>query len=217
MRHYKIIARVLFILSTITFAFALPIAIQETPQLSSEMVPDVAITMSAKRGHGEAETLSGQPESSGSAQSESYHGPMSGHAPPHGPTLSTEPDHGSMYSSQMGTSEIQEVKPELMKSPSFHYLVPPVSAASPELMKSPSFHYLAAPDTAASPVPFASKPFSSGSSGYLPSSEASPSVSVSSTPKERPKWKSFLRKVFSKIKFWRRISGPAAQAPTGVL
>jgi hypothetical protein len=50
MRQYKIIARILLIIPIINFAVALPIAGQETRQVWGDVVPDVAITMSAKRG-----------------------------------------------------------------------------------------------------------------------------------------------------------------------
>lgn len=50
MRQYKIIAHVLLILPIINLAFAAPISGQETRQVCDDVVPDVTITMSAKRG-----------------------------------------------------------------------------------------------------------------------------------------------------------------------
>jgi hypothetical protein len=49
MRRYKIITRILLILPIINFAFALPVAAQETRQVCGDVEPDAAITMSAKR------------------------------------------------------------------------------------------------------------------------------------------------------------------------
>ena len=178
MRQYKIIARILLILPIISVAFALPI-VQETCQLCGDVVPDPVpvMTMSAKRGVGgekqSDESLSGKPES-----------------------LSAAPDYGSMDPIQAGTSEIQEVSPELTNSPSLN-------------------RWLPSPESSAS---FASV----NSDGYLGSSESGRSVApvvpvdsgdhpVSSLSMEKPRSKSFLSKVFGKfkkIKFWRRNSRP---------
>ena len=177
MRQYKIIARILLILPIINFAFALPIAVQETCQLCGDVVHDVAITMSAKRGD-EVEKQCDRAEPDGRCAADEDKLSESNHVPPQSPTSSTAPDHGSVDPSQMGTSEIQQMWPELTKSPSLeHYLLVPVD-----------------PD------------------GYLPESGSSmssgPASVDSSSPIERSKFKNFLGKVFSKCKFWRRISSP---------
>jgi len=169
MCQYKIIASILLILPIINFVLALPMAVQKTRQLCGDVVPDVAITMSAKRGHGDEmekqggmyfESLSGNPESE-LAGLEGLH-----------------PFDGLQRPPQMGTSEIQQVWPELTKSPSLeHYLFVPVDPG-----------------------------------GYLPESGSSvssgPASVDSSPPIVRSKFKNFLGKVFSKCKFWRRISSP---------
>ena len=238
MRQYKIVAGILLILPITNFVFALPTAVQETHQLSRDVVPDDAITMSAKRGDEmkkqwdiHSESFSGELESSldvrhpsVSARLESD-GPTNGDAPPQSPTSSTAPDHGSMDPLQMGTSEIGQVSPGFMKSPSFHYLVKPesdgpingdalpqsptsstapdhgsmdplqmgtseIDQVSPGLMKSPPFHYLGV------------KPESSASSTPVDSNNHPVSISPMKSPKCNP----FLKKIFSKLKFWRRIS-----------
>jgi hypothetical protein len=184
MRQYKIIARILLILPIIDFAFALPIAAQETCQLCGDVVPDVAIITSAKRGdevEKQCDMDSDRAEGRCTADEDSSFPDKlseSDHAPPQSPTSSTAPDHGSTDPSQMGTSEIQQVWPELTKSPSLeHYLFVPVDPK-----------------------------------GYLPESGSSvssgPASVDSSSPMERSKFKNFLSKVFSKCKFWRRISSP---------
>jgi hypothetical protein len=185
MCQYKIIARILLILPIINFAFALPIAVQETRQVFSEVVPDVAITMSAKRADEMGkqsgmyfERLSGRPDSDLAG--------LKGLLP--------APDHGSMDPPQMGTSEIQQAQPELSKSP---------SEASLD-------HYLASPGSDASvddhPV---STDFELGSSQSAASGSGS-GQSTTSSPMEKPESKSFLSKVVSKVKLWRRISGPGS-------
>jgi hypothetical protein len=124
---------------------------------------------------------------------------------------------------QMGTSEIQEVSPELSKSSSFdHYLASSASEASldhylasSDSESDASFasldHHLASSDSE-SDASFASAHDSlvstdseSGSSPSAASGSARPTTS------SLPTSKSFLSKVVSKVsklKFWRRISGP---------
>jgi hypothetical protein len=217
MHQFKIMARILLILPIINFAFALPIAVQETRQLRGDVVPDggadAAITMSAKRGDevGKqwdtySESLSGKPESSsaahpssGPARSESDYVPINEHAPPQtqSPT-STAPEDGSMDPPQTGTSEIQQVSQEPLRSPSLdHYVVSPGSEAS-------SDHYVVSPGSEASLDHYLASPGSSGSSGSFESYESGDDDRRS--PLENSK--SFLSKVMSKFKFWRRISGP---------
>jgi hypothetical protein len=191
MRQYKIIARILLILPIINFAFALPIAAQETRQVCGDVVPDVAITMSAKRGvemeNGMYfERLSGKPDSD-----------LTGLKGPQ-PEV---PDHGSMDPPQMGTSEIQQVSPDLSKSPSLG-------------------HYLGSPE---SETPFASAddslPVASTDSELYSSPSAANGYGrlTTSSPIEQPKCNGLLCKVVSKVvskvsklKFWRRISGPGS-------
>ncbi|KAF8500777.1 hypothetical protein F5888DRAFT_1801348 [Russula emetica] len=161
MRQSKIIARILLILPIINFAFALPL--QETRQVRGNVVPDVAITMSAKRGDEMGKQwdtyfkrLSGKPESSsesaahppsGSVRSDPDDEPINGPAsPPQSPASesSTAPDHGSTDPPQMGTSEIQEESPEeLSRTPSLdHYVMSPE-----ELERTPSLdHYVMTPE-----------------------------------------------------------------------
>ncbi len=165
MRQYKIIARALLTLPIINFAFALPIAVQETPQVSGDVVlPDVAITMSAKRAN-EMEKLRG------------------------------------MYFERLGgkkESDLAGLKgllggPELTKSPSLdHYLAPQ------ELTKSPSFdHYLAPqPEQSISPP--------------LDHHVVSTDPGATSSSMEKAESKTFLSKVVSKVKLWRRIPGPGS-------
>jgi hypothetical protein len=151
MHQFKILARILLILPIINFAFALPIAVQETRQVFGDVVP-------AGKPDSDIAGLKGlQPE-----------------AP------------GSMDPPQMGTSEIQQVSPELYKSPSLgHYL--PESETS---------------DASADDDPLL--PATSYESG-------------SSSSMVKPKSKSFLKKVVSKLsklrfkfKFWRRIFSPGS-------
>jgi hypothetical protein len=253
MHQYKIIARILLILPVINFVFALPIAVQETRQVCGDAVPDVAITMSAKRGDEMEkqldmyfESLSWKPESSsathppsGSARSESDHEPINGHALPQSPASSTAPEYGSMDLRRMVTSGIQQVSPELSNSPSFdHYVVSPEVLPAPELSNSPSFdHYVVSPEV--SPAPELSNPpsldhyvgspevspvpkVSKASLDVVSTSDSGPSRSAASESDwfwkvwpqmEKPKSKSFLNKVvskLSKLKFWRRISGPGS-------
>jgi hypothetical protein len=190
MHLYKIIVRILLILPIINFAFALPIAEQETSQVGGGVVPDVAITMSAKRGDETekgmySERLSGKPDSDIAGLK----------------ALQPEPlDHGLIDAPQIGTSEIQQVSPELSKSPSEasldHYLASPGSEASLS-------HYLpVAPESEAS---FAS------TDDHLVSTDPESGSSLSAASGSgQSKMKSFLRKVASKLKFWRRISGPVS-------
>ena len=224
------IARILLILPIINFVFALPIAVQETRQVCGDAAPDVAITMSAKRGDEMEkqldiyfESLSGKPESSspahppsGSARSESDHEPINGHALSQSPASSAAPDYGSMDLRRMVTSENQQVSPELLNSPSLdHYVRLPEVSPAPELSNSPSLdHYVGSPEV--SPVPEVSK----APLDVVSTSDSGPSRSAASEsdwfwkvwrPMEKPKSKSFLYKVvskLSKLKFWRRISGP---------
>ena len=130
------ITRILLILPIINFAFALPIAVQETRQLSGDVVPDVAITMSAKRGDEVqerrgmySERLSGNPESDLAGLKGLF------------------PFDRLQYPPQMGTSELQQVSPELSKSEiSDHYILPS------ELLKSPILaDYMAPPGSSKSP------------------------------------------------------------------
>jgi hypothetical protein len=115
------------------------------------------------------------------------------------------------------------VSPELSKSPSLdHYLESPESEASLN-------HYLASDSPESDDASFASTDDSvvavtgstpdsdSGSTRLTGSSWSTASWSDWSTSSqaEKPKFKSFLRKVLgkvvsklSKLKFWRRISGP---------
>lgn len=136
MRQFKIIAGILLILPIIPFAFALPIA-QEACQLGGDVVPDVAKTMLAKRGgeteaqpgvHYKFESLS-RPESSSAAAQGSA---QSIHPLAQGPA-SIGPDYGSM-DPQIDTSEIQQLSPELTKSPSLDHYLP----SSPESFASTS-------------------------------------------------------------------------------
>ena len=177
MRQYKIIARILLILPIINFAFAVPI---ETHQVSSNVVPwaDVATAMSAKRGDETGvkegmyfEWLSGKPESGLVG--------LKG-------LLPKAPVQGSVDPPQVGTSDVQQVSPELSKSPSDaslnHYLT-----SSPA-----SDAYFHAND-------------------YLADSDSGSESSFSfEQPVEKPNFTSFLSKVVSKLKFWRRISGPGS-------
>ena len=207
MRHYKIIAGILLILPIINFAFALPIAVKEARQLSGGVVPDIAIAMLTKRGdetetqsNGNFESLSGKGESSaarppsGSAQSESDLGPMNGHALPQNPTSSTAPNYRLEDPAQMRTSQIQE---EPLKSPSDFLLESSGSSSSLD-------RYPASPDYFGSAGEYLASPGSS-------MSEASDAGSTTASPmRETPKSERFLSKLFSKIKFWRRISGPGS-------
>jgi hypothetical protein len=204
MRQYKIITLILLILPIINFAFALPVAVQETREVCGDAVPEVAITMSAKRGEEDMyfERLSGKPGSD-----------LAGLR-----ALQPEaPDHGSMDPPQTGTSEIQQVSPGLSKSPSEasldHYLASPGSEASLD-------HYLASPGSEASLNHYLASPESEASFGSADDSlvstdpESGPSRSAATPPARgsgQSKMKSFLRKVVaSKLKFWRRISGPVS-------
>jgi hypothetical protein len=176
MRQYRIIARILLSLPIIHFAFALPIAVQEASQLCGDVVPEVAMTMSAKRGDETEnqsdvyfENLFRNPDSSltvpppsGSEQSESDHAPMNRLAPPQSSTSSTAPDSGSMDPPQMSTSEIQQVSSELMTPPSLGHVAPPELSKSPilgnymvptKLSKFPILeHYMAQPELSKSPI-----------------------------------------------------------------
>lgn len=176
MRQYKIIARILLILPIINFAFALPM---ETHQVSRDVVPraDVATTMSAKRGDetGEKEgmyfeRLSGKPDSDLAG--------LKG-------LLFKAPVQGSVDPSQVGTSEVQQVSPELSKSS---------SDASLD-------HYLTSSPASDAFVP---------ANDHLSDSDSGSESSFSFEPMEKPKSTSFLSKLISKLKFWRRISGPGS-------
>ena len=252
MRRYKMIAPILLILPIINFAFALPVAVQETSQVRGDVVSDDAKIMLAKRGNEMEqlwntyfEKLSGKPDSSPSdgldekmtklwdmyferlsrkpesssaahppsdpAQSESDqsdHGPMSGHAPPQSPASSTAPEHGSKDLPQTGTSEIQEISPEVSNPPSSDRYV-----VSPKLSEAPSF------DSSHLGSPEADAPISSVGSNHMSavsetgSSRSAASESAQSTANSRtgkPESESFLSTMFSKLKFWRRISGPGS-------
>jgi hypothetical protein len=192
MRPHKIIARILLILPIIDFAFALPMAVQETRQVSGDVVLDVTITMSAKRADETEkgmyfERLSGKPDSD-----------LAGLK-----ALQPEaPDHGSMDSPQTGTSEIQQ--PELFKSPSFdHYLESPGSDASDASLN----HYLWPP---------VSDGYDASAGEYSTDSESDSSLSAPSGSGRSTmsllmeKSKSFLSKVASKLRLWRRTSGPGS-------
>lgn len=196
MHQYKIKSVIILILPIINFAFALPMAVQETRQLCRNVVPDIAITMLVKRGD-ETETqsdvyselLSGKPSSpaahppSGSAQSGSEQnvGPMS----------STTHDHDSNDPSQTDASEIEEASPELTKFPSLSdYFLESSGSSS-------SLDHLASPDSFASAGDYLASP-----------DRVSDAWSTTGSPKKEPMSESFLSKLFSKIKLWRRISGP---------
>ena len=113
------------------------------------------------------------------------------------------PDYESMDPSQVGTSEIQQ--PELSKSPSLdHYLGSPTSDVSEASLD----HYLASESDAshvsADDYPVSPDPEPGSSASGQP---------TTSPPVEKPTSKSFLSKVVSKVsklKFWRRISGPGS-------
>ena len=199
MRQYKIVASILFIVPIINFALALPIIEgQDTSQLDGDVSHDVAVTTQAKRGGVEEmdklwdtyfERLFGKPDTPSGSASETGQ-----HAPPQNPASSTVPDQGPMDSHQMETSEIQQESPELTKSPSLgHYLESPESDASLS-------HYLK------------STPDSEHSTAESESPSSQPEVQspqVGNSPS-----KSFMSKMFSKLKFWRRIpgSGPVVDA-----
>ncbi|KAF8490850.1 hypothetical protein F5888DRAFT_1637955 [Russula emetica] len=211
MCRYKTIARILLILPIINFAFALPIAVQETRQVISEVVPDVAITMSAKRAD-EMENQLGMYFERLSGKKESDLAGLKGLLP--------APDHGSM-DPQIGSSEIQQVSPELSKSPSEasldHYLASPGSEASLDHYLAPSGSEASVDDHPASPGSEASvddhpvsTDFELGSSQSAASGSGSGRSMASSPMKEKPGSKSFLSKVVSKLKFWRRISVPGS-------
>ena len=217
MCQYKIIASILLILPIINFVLALPMAVQKTRQLCGDVVPDVAITMSAKRGHGDEmekqggmyfESLSGNPESE-LAGLEGLH-----------------PFDGLQRPPQMGTSEIQQVSSELSTSPSLdhHVVLPELSKipildhylVSQELSKSPILEqYMVPPEPSKSPSldhhTVVSTNSESGPSPSAASESGQPeSESTTSSPMEKPD----SGKEFSELKFWRRISG---QAPSGML
>jgi hypothetical protein len=199
MHQYKIIARILLILPLVNLAFALPIAKQETRQVCDDVVPDVAITISAKRSDEIEkrmyfERLSGKPDSDLAG--------LKGLQP-------EEPEHGSMDPPQMGTSEIQQVSPELSKSPSFdHYLASPASPAS-EASEASFDHYLASPESDA-PIASADEYPVSTDSELGSSRSAASGGGRLTTSSLMEKSKSFLSKVVSKFKFSRRISGPGS-------
>jgi hypothetical protein len=185
MRQYKIMARILLILPIINFAFALPI---ETRQVCGDVVPraDVTITMSTKRGDETqeqvgmyTERLSGRPDSDLAG--------LKGLLP-EGPAS----DHGSM-NPQVGTSEIQQGSPELLKSPSFNIY-----------LASPKYESFGSGDA------YVADSESGWSAGGGTASTGSSDPLIYSS---KPKSKSFLSKVFSKfrkLKFWRRISDPGS-------
>ena len=188
MHQYKIIARIFLILPIINLAFALPIVAQETRPEFGDVVPDPAITMLAKRGDEIGKGM--------------YFGGLSGKPDSVSVLIGLEgvqPEApGSVDPLQMGTSEIQQVspEPELSKSPSLdHYLESPVSEASLN-------HYLEVPESETS--------FGSAHASDSLTSTDYESGSSSSMEVPKFKFKSFLKKVFSKVgklKFWRRIFG----------
>ena len=222
------IARILLILPIINFVFALPIAVQETRQVCGDAAPDVAITISAKRGDEMEkqldiyfESLSGKPESSspahrrpGSARSESDHEPINGHALSQSPASSAAPDYGSMDLRRVVTSENQQVSPELLNSPSLdHYVRLPEVSPAPELSNSPSWTIMWGRQKCRRcqrcPAPL----------DVVSTSDSGPSRSAAVrvigleglAANGKAQVQSFLYKVvskLSKLKFWRRISGP---------
>jgi hypothetical protein len=111
------------------------------------------------------------------------------------------PDHGSMDPPQMGTSEIQQVSPKLWNSPSLaHYLVSPKSETP--IASADDSLQVASTDSELDPSP-------SAASGY--------GRLTTSSPIEKPTCNGLLCKVVSKVvskvsklKFWRRISGPGS-------
>jgi hypothetical protein len=154
MCRYKIIASILLILPIINFVFALPTAVQKTRQLCGDVVPDVAITMSAKRGHGdEMEKQGGMYFESLSGNAESELAGLEG----------LHPFDGLQHPPQMGTSEIQQVSSELSTSPSLdHHVLPPELSnfpileqymVPPEPSKSPSLdHHVVPPELSKFPI-----------------------------------------------------------------
>jgi hypothetical protein len=190
MRLYKIIARILPILPIINFAFALPVAVQGTCRVCNDVVPDVAITTSTKRAD-EMEKLRGM-----------YFDPE---------RLSGNPE--SDLTGLKGLLPPEPSRPELPKSPSFdHYLASSDSEASLS-------HYLTSTDSELG----SSQSAASGSGRRLTSSpiliknpnfKSGSGRLMTSSPMENPESKSFLSKALSKIKFWRRISGPGSVRDT---
>ena len=179
MRQYRTIGRTLLILPIINLAFALPIAVRETPQVGG-VVPDAAITM-AKRVD-KMEELWG---------------------------MNFERVSGKPDSDLEGLKGLLHYEPKLTKSPSLdHYLLPP---PPPKLTKSPSFDYLLAQPKKPESPPL-------GHSVVSTYSEAGPSRTAASgsglwmpiSQVENPTSNSFLRKMVSKFKLWRRISGPSS-------
>jgi hypothetical protein len=195
MRQYKIIARILLILPIINFAFALPV---ETHQVCGDVVPraDVATIMSAKRGDktGEKEGM----------YFERLFGKLDSGLMGLKGLLPEAPVQGSVDPPQVGTSEVQQVSPKLSKSPSDasldHYLTSsPASDVSLD-------HYLTSSPASDAFVP---------ANDYLADSDSGSESRFSFEPQmekqmEKPKSTSFLSKIVSKLRFWRRISGPGS-------
>jgi hypothetical protein len=100
--------------------------------------------------------------------------------------LPKAPVQGSVDPLQVGTSEVQQVSPKLSKSPS-------------ELSLD---HFVTSSPASDAYVP---------AKDHLADSDSGSESSFSfEQPMEKPKSTSFLSKVVSKVKFWRRISGPGS-------
>jgi len=135
MRQYKTIGRTLLILPIINFAFALPIAVRERPQVGG-VVPDVAITMAKWVDKMEElwgmnfERVSGKPDSDLEGLKGLVH---------YGPELSKSPSLDHYLPSPP--------PPALAKSPSFDYLL-----AQPKQSESPPLgHSVVSTDSEAGP------------------------------------------------------------------
>ena len=105
---------------------------------------------------------------------------------------------GKPESDLEGLKGLLHYGPELTKSPSFdHYLTPELPEPPPTaLTKSPSLdHFLASPEPSEFPP-------------LDHSAVSTDSKEAGSPPTEKPGSESVLSKLASKIKFWRRISGP---------
>jgi hypothetical protein len=206
MRWYKIIARIVPILPIVNFAFAIPIAVQETRQVGRDVVPDVAITMSAKRGQDEQmeklwdtyfERLPEKPESSSASH------PPSGPAQPDDQVMAKLWDkYFEKSSGKPESSSAAHPSLDPAQSESGHALLP-----SPASSTTPDHGSVDPPQMDKSEIQQVSTVPESGS-GPSVASGSGPSTLVS--PPERPESKSFLGKVVSKLKFWRRISGPGS-------
>ena len=199
MRRYKIVASILLIVPVINFALALPIIEEQGTRTDSDVLHDVAVTTQAKRGGEETmdklwETFfdnSFRKSESSAANLPSGWTPKSDqHAPPQDPASSAVPDHGSIDLHQMETSETQQVSPVLSKSPTLN-------------------HYIQSPQIGAS------------FSHYQKPIDAAPKLSsflnirperVASSPVVQSKPKSFINKMFRKLKFWGPTPGSQASA-----